>query len=419
MSANPPIDANAEIKPLTSLRFIAALLVVLHHVGGYDYGTLGKNIFEAIVIEGHLGVTIFFALSGFLITYKYFSDPYNPQPVRARQYIVRRIARIFPLYFFLLGLGFLFVNHPAFDLATLLPLTLTQGYFIYFRWAGIPSAWSLTSEETFYLSVPLFFWLYFRVVKSKQVQKVPKLALLALALGVTVLALNIVGRILYQVSSQTPVLAAVGFMYEPNFALVLYHAFFFRAFDFAVGMFCAYLYRYALMNKLWKPPFATFLAMGMAAVALVVYCLSAYLMNINLGVYKGGFYFDYPAAVSAGLLILALTIPGTPLYRALSFPLSPYLGRISYALYLVQSVPLPFLATFLDWTGAPFDAINWLKPIWLYIRFSLISALLYHTVERNGHRLVMRLNSFAESQAEKVVTRLRGPVKIEEVVENL
>src|SRR5579864_3761830 len=95
-------SAMTEIKPLTSLRFIAALLVFLHHYSMIPYGTMPTSLWETIMVEGHLGVTIFFVLSGFLITYRYFTEPWGER-LNMRQYLVKRVARIYPLYYFLLS----------------------------------------------------------------------------------------------------------------------------------------------------------------------------------------------------------------------------------------------------------------------------------------------------------------------------
>ncbi len=396
-------DANAEIKPLTSLRAIAALLVFLYHFGGIPYGTTAKNLLELIMVEGQLGVTIFFVLSGFLITLKYFSDPRAEQPVRARSYIIKRVARIYPQYFFILLVGFIFLAHPPFNLQTLTNLTLTQGYFMKYAFTGLPTAWSLTVEESFYLSAPVFFWIFFRCVQSKWFQKISPLALLGAALMVAVVLLNVAGRILYQISAQTPALIAVGFMYDTNIGLVFFTTFFFRAFDFAVGIFCAYFYRYVLTNALWKKPFAPAVALTMAVVALVGYCAAAYLLNTNHAVVG-----DALAVLCAGLMILALTLPGTVLYRVLSFPLFPYLGRISYTLYLVQLSPLG--TAFLEWTATPLDAIAEIKTLWLYMRFNLLSAVLYQTVERPAHRLITGLNRGAERGAAQARTNPSPPL---------
>jgi peptidoglycan/LPS O-acetylase OafA/YrhL len=125
-----------EIRALTSLRFLAALVVFLHHFSGVSYGIM-DNPLSSIAVEGHIGVTVFFVLSGFLITWRYLAD------IRAkhfdwRDYLWRRVIRIVPLYWALLLLTF-WVNHGnlPFDgqnglrdlplswwLAYLIPLTL-------------------------------------------------------------------------------------------------------------------------------------------------------------------------------------------------------------------------------------------------------------------------------------------------------
>lgn len=90
--------ASQKLDGLDALRGIAALLVLLHHAFGsvalpqnYDTILLG-GIFE----EGRLGVNIFFVLSGFVIAW---SNPRDGLPARGILiYALRRIARIYPLY---------------------------------------------------------------------------------------------------------------------------------------------------------------------------------------------------------------------------------------------------------------------------------------------------------------------------------
>ena len=90
-----------EIRALTSLRMIAALLVFLHHCY-YTYVIEHLGIFAGIVRQGHIGVTIFFVLSGFLITMRYYPK-FDSAGFRGRRlvfdYFRKRFARIYPLYF--------------------------------------------------------------------------------------------------------------------------------------------------------------------------------------------------------------------------------------------------------------------------------------------------------------------------------
>src|SRR5258708_4971841 len=84
---------HGELRPLTSLRFIAAFYVFLFHVdthfGGLPVGWVGK----AIIRHGAVGMALFFVLSGFVLAYTYTS-----RPERLGTYTRRRMARIVPIY---------------------------------------------------------------------------------------------------------------------------------------------------------------------------------------------------------------------------------------------------------------------------------------------------------------------------------
>jgi peptidoglycan/LPS O-acetylase OafA/YrhL len=61
-----------QLRPLTSIRFLFALLVVLFHgqetlkLGGFDHWPL---VVQAIISHGFVGVSFFFVLSGFILAY--------------------------------------------------------------------------------------------------------------------------------------------------------------------------------------------------------------------------------------------------------------------------------------------------------------------------------------------------------------
>lgn len=88
-------------KNLNSIRFIAASLVIVHHIeqlkflNGLDNFS-GKSI---IFLFGKLGVNIFFVLSGFLITSLLLIEKEKFQKVDIGKFYMRRVLRIWPLYF--------------------------------------------------------------------------------------------------------------------------------------------------------------------------------------------------------------------------------------------------------------------------------------------------------------------------------
>jgi len=91
---------------LNSLRFFAAYLVVLHHAEQIrmKYGLFHLKPFS-LFNNGGIAVTFFFVLSGFLITYLLLKELKQKKDVRVKKFYVRRILRIWPLYFLLVTIG--------------------------------------------------------------------------------------------------------------------------------------------------------------------------------------------------------------------------------------------------------------------------------------------------------------------------
>lgn len=82
---------------ITGLRAIAALLVVVVHTGAFNgFGVIGENITDA----GKYGVQVFFVISGFTIAVTYASAH------SYRQYLLRRMFRVAPLYYLLVVAAF-------------------------------------------------------------------------------------------------------------------------------------------------------------------------------------------------------------------------------------------------------------------------------------------------------------------------
>lgn len=152
-------DRNDYFPALTGLRAVAALAVLVHHFNPFPPATFGHRLHN-LAAELHIGVTVFFVLSGFLIGYRYLGR----QRVRLRAYFTNRFARIYPLYFLLTTLTFAVIYHQnggSNELSGqyLLNVTFLRGLFQEYVYTGIPQGWSLTVEELFYASAPLTFWL--------------------------------------------------------------------------------------------------------------------------------------------------------------------------------------------------------------------------------------------------------------------
>lgn len=146
---------------LDGLRGLSILAVMLFHAAaplGFD---------PPWVRLGHMGVDLFFVISGFLITTLLLRDRDATGTVRLRRFYVRRALRIFPLYYVVIALYVVVVlatvrsSHPA-EAARFfanLPyfLTYTSNWFVHLE-PGTRTifyfAWSLAAEEQFYLVWP-------------------------------------------------------------------------------------------------------------------------------------------------------------------------------------------------------------------------------------------------------------------------
>lgn len=151
-------------KELDGIRAIAALMVMFYHFFQHlSSDNFVFNVFKKISIIGQTGVSLFFVLSGFLITRillfnktsdKYFSTFY-----------IRRALRIFPLYYLFLILFYyvapLIVDLPKSSFSTQFYYWIyLQNFANTFNWLsyGPPHFWSLAVEEHFYLFWPLIIY---------------------------------------------------------------------------------------------------------------------------------------------------------------------------------------------------------------------------------------------------------------------
>jgi len=159
-------------KNLSALRFIAATLVIFHHVEQYKLWAGLPNIFEntTILALGHKAVSFFFVLSGFLITYLLLAEKNKTGNIDVQNFYIRRILRIWPLYYFIVLLC-LFVLPNFFDLSVfnthlynqnfpllvaLLLLVLPNIVRLFHPTVvGGNQLWSIGVEEQFYLAWPL------------------------------------------------------------------------------------------------------------------------------------------------------------------------------------------------------------------------------------------------------------------------
>lgn len=153
--------SSRHIPELDGLRGLAIGLVLIFHFRNLATTTGIDLVWLKLSAAGWCGVDLFFVLSGFLITGILLDTKGSPEFFRS--FYVRRVLRIFPLYYGFLALYFLFGHGPeAVRENASWYVFFVSNYFIAGR-GGFPdpvidATWSLAVEEQFYLLWP---WLVF------------------------------------------------------------------------------------------------------------------------------------------------------------------------------------------------------------------------------------------------------------------
>lgn len=300
-AAQPPA-----LPALTGLRFVAAAWVVMFHSRLWQLlAERGFRHAGAVVRHGSLAVTLFFLLSGFVLSYNYRSR-LTPLPAK-RQFWEARLARIWPVYLFSL-LVMAFVSHGA---AVPHNLWLALGtVFMVQGWvpghSDLAGAWNMVGWT---LSVEIFFYLLMPFLQTwvDRCSRRTLWLLLAAAVGIAVAA---------DVSSKT--------MEDLHYT--------------------------GLLNLLPLPvvKLPEFFAGGLLANLLLVTTDAAWLRNHRGGVFTWvGLLLALVVLGSNGLrvswvvapfllLITGLAVEVTALSRLLGSRLLLFLGAISYSMYLLQ-----------------------------------------------------------------------------------
>jgi peptidoglycan/LPS O-acetylase OafA/YrhL len=315
MIRSPGAQPSSYLEGLHGLRFAAAFFVLLAHA----YETVIKSGLArplasslALFDRGRAAVDFFFTLSGFLITYLLIRELDATGRISLKRFYFRRVCRIWPLYFLVLGIGFVVfaVVYPLAFHQTYFQFNLGHGLLLYvfflpnlmaslYKVGMLNPLWSIGVEEQFYLCwAPL--------VKMAR-RRLLLLVLAAVALTVTFYALWGGNRPLDEKGTAT-FLHTLRFHYMAAgsvFAWVLARA------------------REAYARSL----FATRAYQWVNVLALGYY----YVVGFSAGPYP--WMLDLPLALLYGTLILNVSVIPDRILDLERRPLV-YLGAISYGIYM-------------------------------------------------------------------------------------
>ncbi len=281
------------------MRALAALAVVFFHYGG--------PVFDRL--QGWIAVQLFFVLSGFLITTLALREEDRTGRISLRNFYLRRVFRIMPVYFLLLGLTALAMTLSGTYQSSRLGdamwhyLTFFNEFVTYNT--PYPTSWSLGVEEKFYLVWPALLVLTsFARTGKTALRLMIGIGGLGFVLGVLPLGPT------HQWASLSVHYGSlvVGCL----LALALHHP---RGF--------------AVLRPLTSPAAAVLVALGFCGLQLSVEPIRREL---------GGYWqFVVPIYALGSALLLVAVIARGPVRRLLASRPLTYIGDRSYALYLAQT----------------------------------------------------------------------------------
>lgn len=162
---------------LDGLRFLCFLSVFLFHSFHTEYAyILESKLYQLVKRDvfgnGNIGVNFFFVLSGFLITYLLIEEKRLNGQVNLRKFWLRRILRIWPLFYFCIFFGFVIFPWLKQTFGQIPYETADPVYYLTFLNnfdfinKGLPDSsvlgvlWSIAVEEQFYLVWPIIIFLF-------------------------------------------------------------------------------------------------------------------------------------------------------------------------------------------------------------------------------------------------------------------
>jgi peptidoglycan/LPS O-acetylase OafA/YrhL len=318
------------IASLDGLRGLAAYFVLLGHSIDFSFRFQSANgvygPFGPLAKQfAYFGMSLFFVLSGFVITYNY-AESFKEQRfhIALYRFFVARIARLYPLYALTIFLWWTqfqvsFAEHPGTLLAY---LTMTASWFNVEQ-AVFPPAWSISTEFAFYF---IFVLLAVPVATIQRFASVWFIATNALLI-VALLAIN------EWFSTLTPYVNAVytdQVVSAPQEYWFWYYNPMIRVAEFVIGVFACEVY-------LRSPPIISGVCKTLE-IAAIVYCGMVIAIGAAGAMPFGRLEMNFKYAPALGILLICTTSPNSIFGPVLRTPVAAIAGEISYSVYMWQMV---------------------------------------------------------------------------------
>lgn len=368
---------------LNGIRALAASMVIVHHIEMVK-SNMGMSVYKLPGDIGGLGVTLFFVLSGFLITYLLFAEQQQTGTIQIKNFYIRRILRIWPLYYLIVVLSFFLFSQVIYPEGM---AELQKHYWIkfvlnIFLMANVSHAcigkvplgsnlWSVGTEEQFYLIWP---WL----VKKLKSNGVPLLIAIMVILGLS--------RILL---SQYVYAGALEGTRRYMFFLLQFLNLF-RIDCMAMGALGAWI----LFFK--KGQILKFIFHKATQVIVWIACITSFVMGIT--------YFDTMNHIIYSfffIIILMNLAANKSTMVSLENKVLNFLGKISYGLYVYHFIAviviLKLLNKYIQFNNAAIQ--NIVIYVFVFVLSIVISSLSYRFIEKPLLRMKSRFTNIISGDA--------------------
>ncbi|HEX6913158.1 MAG TPA: acyltransferase [Longimicrobium sp.] len=360
---------------LTGLRFVAAFQVLAYH--GLALNADAPWWLRSLVGSGYVGVSLFFVLSGFVLTYTYHDTLRDGRATR-REFLAARVARIYPVYL----LSLVVALPPLFWLFEAKHAAVPPGWLARMvgAYAGLAQAWDpnkacLLNCPAWSLSVEAFFYVAFLLVLPVVARWGARRLLVA---AVAAYALTLLAPALYLAlrpdGPAAPTPHGVGWwLYAVKYNPLV------RLPEFVLGVLAGRLF---LLDR--APPGRRDARLEVAAALAVGAVLLASPRIPYLPLHNG------LLAPAFAVLVYALARGRGPLARVLSTRVPVRLGAASFALYILHIPLLAWLSRGYRVTGLTPPAQPWGFVVFAGLSVA-VSLLVFATVEEPGRRALRRL----------------------------
>lgn len=292
-----PSSSGMHFAVLDGIRGMAALVVLAEHVGIMANGI------------GVIGVHLFFALSGFLLALPFVSQPERAvSPDYMRQYMLRRLKRIVPMYYTMITILFLF-KHKIPDVFRHYLFLQGDGYL-----------WTVPQEMLFYITLPMMACVLFLCIQIHR--GVAVVVLLAAVVAANHFSHQRVIT-LYGNGLRQPVVVGI----------------------FLSGMFFSYLYHFLHGQAFWHREGGRLcrrlLAVaGTLALAFLVVVASRQIPWLHrLDIYQ---HYGYAGFLAAFIIFAVVSAPQSLLSRSMAWTPLRAVGVVSFSFYLLHPTFIVF-----------------------------------------------------------------------------